>query len=179
MPSTPPELVAQAWCGKWFSATAGELRLMGGHLRFTAEERTVFDAAVRSAKIRWPWYSASAAFETQVDGKSYFVSFVPRHPTASQRYDGKREGRRWRAAVTGVEEPAVRSKLRLAMGIAAQAGVAIFRALAALVCGVLAFQQESPLYVRILLGVMGAGSAVLAVLGLIQLFRELREPGQK
>ena len=171
----PPELTAQVWCGKWFSATAGELSLKDGRLRFTANKDRVFDIPAATAKIVWHWYSASAAFETTVDGKSYFISFLPRGARGAERSDGMRTGRQWRAALSGKPEPPERSTLRLVWAVVSQIGMTLFYAVLALVFAVQASGADGPLFIRFLLGFMSAGSAVMAVLSVAMLVQGPRD----
>ena len=170
----PAELTAQVWCGKWFSAKAGELSLTDGRLRFTAKKEQVFDIPAATAKIVWHWYSASSAFETTVAGKSYFISFLPRGARGDERSDGMRAGRQWRAALSGKPEPPERSTFRLVWAVVSQIGMALFYAVLALVFAVQASGADGSLVIRSLLGFMSAGTALMAVLSVAMLVQELR-----
>ena len=103
-------LEADATCGKFFKAETGKLSLAGGRLQFLAGGKTVFDTPfVAIEKIIWHWYSFSGAFEVDIDGKSYFLSFVPRHAKLGGSWNsGLQVGRQWRAAFEDRPVPADR-----------------------------------------------------------------------
>src|SRR5213080_1826954 len=93
-------LCAYIWCGKWFLPKSGVLTLDGRRLSFKIGEEVEFDVSLDELEnLTWHWYSFSAAFETAVHGKSYFLSFLGPGNTISTWWQGIERGRRWRAAM--------------------------------------------------------------------------------
>jgi hypothetical protein len=94
-------LTDRAWSGKWLSPKRGILSLEGRRLAFVIGDELEFDVSLDELQnLTWHWYSFSAAFETVVHGKNYFLSFLGPGNTLSTWWQGIQCGRRWRAELT-------------------------------------------------------------------------------
>jgi hypothetical protein len=92
---------ATAWWGKWFMPKVGKLTLEGQRLSFQVGEQLEFDVPLEELQeLTWHWYSFSAAFETTVRGKPYFLSFLGPGNTLGSWWRGLQRGRQWRAEMT-------------------------------------------------------------------------------
>lgn len=99
-------LSAHVVCGRGVRNTRGELLLSDGKICLRLDGKEEFHLPVSSLdRIVWHWYSFSAALETRVNGKSYFLSFIPRSPSLNQWYRGLMAGRYWRAVLEGRTPP--------------------------------------------------------------------------
>jgi hypothetical protein len=100
------ELTARVECGRGMRALRGELLFSAGRLCLRADDQTVFDVPASSIeRIVWHWYSFGAAFEAWINGKSYFVSFIPRSPSMTEWYRGLVAGHYWRAVLEEKNPP--------------------------------------------------------------------------
>ena len=173
--SAPSNMEAVVWCGKYVHAEQGTLSLHGGNLRFETSQQLQFNVPVlKIEKIIWHWYSFSAAFEAVIDGKNYFLSFIPRGPGLGAWYAGLSTGRRWRAALEGRPLPT-----------SPPIGPRIFLALFHLVrsfllgCGALialsaAMAESASLLYKILGGIMAAVSFLMSLMYLWMFLQSLR-----
>jgi len=154
---------ATVWVGKWLQAQQCTLSLHLGKLRLDSNQACLFDCEIAKAdKITWHWYSFSGAFEIQIGGAYYFVSFVPRHSGLGSWQTGLAEGHRWLALMEGSEPPA-----RPALGAKIFTSVvsliqAFFYGVGGLMVLMQVADESNPMWIRI-----GAGLMVLCIVYLI------------
>ena len=149
------DLEATVWIGKFVSAEEGLLSLRQGILRFENEKHCLFDAELKALdKIVWHWYSLGGAFEVWIGGASHFISFVPRGAKLSSWYSGLAEGHKWRAAIEGRGAPKrgpLAPKLFVSLYSLIQA---FFYACGGVLAMIQVLDETSPMWIRIVLGIM-------------------------
>ncbi len=177
MPS--PELSAQVECGKGRKASSGTLTLSNDQFRFETEEGVAFDLPLSSLpKLIWHWYSFSAAFETTIDGKNYFISFMPRSPGLGTWYGSLATGRMWRAALEGRPIP-TGSSIFAKLFIAAFWLLRLFFLGCALILCLVSFGDSKTQLNRILMGSMAALILVYIIMFVIVGIQSLRTPKEE
>lgn len=176
----PPELSAQVECGKGFKASTGTLSLSNDQLRFETDEGAAFDLPLSSVpKLIWHWYSFSAAFETTIDGKNYFISFMPRGAGLATWYESLATGRKWRAALEGRPLPTGSSIFSRIFMAAFWLIRLFFLVISAILCLAAAIDETASQTSRILSGVMAALVTFYMVMFVVVGFQSLRTPKQE
>lgn len=175
-----PELSAQVECGKGFKASSGTLALSNDHLRFETDEGAAFDLPLSSVpKLIWHWYSFSAAFETTIDGKNYFISFMPRGAGLTTWYESLATGRKWRAALEGRPIPTGSSIFAKLFMAAFWLIRLFFLGISTIVCLGFAIEDSTTQGYRILAGFMAVMLVVYIVLYIIVGIQSLRTPQEE
>jgi hypothetical protein len=182
---SPAELSARVECGRGVRALRGELLLSAGQLCLRSDSQTVFDVPVSSIeRIVWHWYSFGAAFEAWINGKSHFISFIPRSPSMTEWYRGLVAGRYWRAVLEGRTPPRRGPVVAQAMLVLFWLIQLFFIAIMAVVFLGVAVDSPDSLLTRIgctVASIAAAGTFVwLAITGAKSGWRLMREryPGQ-
>ena len=90
--TTPACLIGRL--GPWGKFESGELRLEGGRVAFTSQERgVVFQAPVQEVRASLPKMYFGVAAKLAVGGKTYRLWFVPLQSMAGERESDFGEGR--------------------------------------------------------------------------------------
>ena len=93
-------LTADVWCGKWLFPKRGTLTLSGRRLVFEMRGQPVFDVTLdRIERLTWHWHSFSAAFEAEIGGRSWFLSFVRPGNALFNWWREFQRGRLWRSEI--------------------------------------------------------------------------------
>ena len=177
---TSAKLSAQVECGRDFKAENGTLTLSQGQLRFDTQNGVAFDLPVTAiGKIVWHWYSFSAAFEATIDGKSYFLSFMPRRPSLAAWFEGMATGRKWRAVLEGRPLFTVASIYFKILMLAFWLARLLLMAVSLLFALTTATDSATELPYRILAGFMAVLLVGYLVLFIILGVQSLRSPEKK
>jgi|SRR5579862_4002754 len=159
------DMQSAAWLGKGLRAQRGMLTLNDGRLQFETEAGVVFAAALQALQSPAPhWRAFDAAVDATIDGRQYFLSFVPPSSPLTRWYSGLSAGHRWRAAIEGRPIPQ-RGPFRARVIVMSLqiARVCLLGCAAILLLGYAADHTMSIGY-RLVFGAMGAGMLVLGVL---------------